>query len=60
MADSPADSREIGKLEGHVSEGRPESRRKRWNDIKRTVFTVAVTVTILAALVFVALSLSMS
>jgi hypothetical protein len=43
-----------------MSEGRPESRGKRWNDMKRTVFTVAVTVTILAALAFVALSLSTS
>jgi hypothetical protein len=43
-----------------MSGGKPESRRKRWNDVKRTVFTVAVTVTILAALVFVALSLSTS
>ena len=40
-----------------MSEGRPEPRQKRWSDIKRTVFTFAVTVTILAALVFVAISL---
>jgi hypothetical protein len=43
-----------------VSESRPDSRGKRWNDIKRTVFTVAVTVTILAAVAFVVLSLSTS
>jgi hypothetical protein len=43
-----------------VSEGRPESRRERWNDIKRTIFWVAVTVTIFAALAFVVVSLSAS
>jgi len=43
-----------------VSEGRPESRRERWNDIKRIIFWVAVTVTILAAIAFVVVSLSTS
>jgi len=39
-----------------MSDREPESTRKRWNDIKRTVFTIAVTVTILAVVMFVAVS----
>jgi hypothetical protein len=39
-----------------VSEGGPEPRRRRWNEIKVSVFTVGVTIMILAAAAFVVLN----
>lgn len=40
-----------------MTDGGPEPSRKRWNDIKLSAFTIAVTVTILAAAAFVVVSL---
>jgi hypothetical protein len=39
-----------------VSEDGPGPRQRRWHDIKTSVFTIAVTVTILAAAAFVVIT----